>query len=1569
MSFWHAQSIEFQCFGNVSTKLIGKDQLAANCCFPHGVRAIPIQPCSIPAIPSTVYSSTMMNKLFSTVLLLFFLLPFSVRAQKLEKFSEADNDFIKELQDLMTAGKSTKLERVFKEFEKTFKGGVFSEQEIKRIRATGDQMLVQRMTASPYFEGYLNALNVVKNDELGESRFANWHNILDSLLANVENRRLKPFQDFVEFSLPFFEKKALRASDIGTSWIANAPRYDMVFEDKMPFIKYEKLDLIASRGKDSIVIKSTAGIYSPVEEIWRGSGGIVTWERLGLSKDVYAELSDYEFETKKSLYEVKSVKLHYPLYFGATAVEGFFSDKLVTQNDATEGSYPRFESKENVLEIKNIGKGVRFKGGFRLQGSTVYGIGSKKNRSELTLFNDKKELVYRGNSELFTIKQEELIVGESVESTIYFGKDSVYHPSVNVRFEIPTRELQLSRGKRGSDRNPFYCSMQQVNLEAERLDFMLEKDSIFVGRRSLGIAKSAAPAVFESLKYFRESDYNRIQNIATTNPIALMKVAYDETGEKVLDANSLAKRLNPKFSVENITSLLYDLVSKGFINYDAEDQLVELKDKIFHYAEASQKKVDYDIMRVTSETEQTNGVIDLKDNSIAINGVQNIELSQKQRVGIKPYGEVIKMKQNRDMDFHGRVFAGFSMAQGKNFHFDYDKFQLTLDSVRFYDLFLPTGNVDKLGNPEAYSLGSRIEHLNGIILIDAPSNKSGREDIAIFPSMESKKNSFVYYDYSKTQGGAYARDSFYFKLNPFSFNNLDRFVKTDVHFKGSMISSDIFPVFEETLVIMGDTSLGFSTKTPKEGYPGYRGKGNYKGVIDLSNKGFQGKGTLSYLGAKIDSEDLIFKPKQMTGSADRFDLEEDRKSAVEVPQVRGFDVTIDWRPYKDSMYVSSKEAPFELFKTGRHTLKGTLILTPGGLKGRGLFDWDKASMHSNLFSFGAFSATADTTDLKIKAFNADALALSTSNLNGKVDFDEQMGRFKANAEFLTTTLPYNQYETSFNEFDWDMAEETVNFKVFEGKLGSFLSIHPDQDSLRFQGKSALYELKTNLLKIGGVSYIVTSDAFVYPETGDVEIQPNAVMKELTNARIVADTINQYHVINRARVNVLGKKEYRASGFYEYNIGDKKQEIEFAEIVGTRVGEGTHSTKRSVTRAKGEIDQKKEFFIDHKTIFQGTISLSAEKPNLRFDGFAQLQTETLPAKHWFSISCEGDKNDLAIAYDTPLNPEGEQLFTGLYLSKETATCYPRVMMPTFFRKDRPILAVKGIMQYDEKADKFIFGDSLRMLGGSTVLRGNRLEYDNKTGKISMEGKLNLGSALKYVSVESAGEVKTTFGEMVTDTVLGTSSMKSKIEMDAMLGAKIIIPKGLLDIMATDFKASSFESTPIVYAKDMPFYRSAVSQLFPDNEDIRKAIEGISLGSLNLPKKNNPYTFLFDKIPMTWDVDYQSFVSTKTKLGLISIDGEMLNTTVTAYVETKMPTNDDDRLYIYIKSPSQLYYFFGYKQGILNVVSNNTRFMEELAEMKDKEKIIKMPDGEQYEILPVEPSTAQAFVNRVEAVKKD
>ena len=1521
-----------------------------------------------------------MKKVYLFVCGIFTFLCLDLNAQRLEKFSENHGEFITQLAAYMTASKRKVMEETYKEFETVFKSGMFNNDEITQILKTGNAMLDQRMTASPYFSDYLTALIAVKKIANGPTRFLEWHAVLDNMLADIENRRLKPFQDYLRFSIVFFEEGAIRSSKSGgTSWFAHYDEFRMDYEEKVPVITFDKLDLMASRRQDSIFIRETSGKYYPVEKVWRGEGGKVSWERLGLDPSVYAVLGPYQFDPKQSLYEVKSAQMHYPTFFGNQMIEGSFSDKLVASADALEGSYPRFESRDQFLKVDNIGKGIKYQGGFRLHGTTIYGFGTKNDKAKIKIYNKKEELVFRGDAELFTIHKEEKIAGDRVDGTLYFGLDSIYHPSINVRFKIPTKEMQLSRGQRGSDRNPFFNSLHQVNIQAENIHAYIDQDSVIIGKKTIAIAKKR-DVNFESLEYFKESDYQRIQNIATSNPIAIMKVTAEREGTNFIDANLLAERINSRFTVENITSLLYDLVAQGFINYDSEEQLVEVKDKVFHYADADQKKVDYDGLKIRSKTDNTNAVLNLKTNQIAINGVEHIEFSPLQRVALVPVEEQVILKGNRNLDFDGKLFAGFSTIEGKEFHFDYDNFQINLDSVRYFDLFAQTGMKDKNQKPIAESIASRIEHLNGVLLIDAPSNKSGVEDIEMFPSLQSKDNSYVFYDYDGTQGGAYQRDSFYFKLEPFSFNRLDKYMPEDIQFKGTLVSADIFPDFKETIVLQEeDQSLGFQTKSPEDGYPNYTGKGNYKGDITLTNKGLTGNGELKYLGASVNSEDIVFKPKQMTGTADRFDLEEDRVSEVEVPQVRGVDVSIDWRPYKDSMYVSSEEAPFDLFKEDNHTVKGTLILTPGGLKGDGLLDWDKASMFSNLFSFGAFSAQADTTNIKVKAVGtADEIALSTSNVKGVVDFDDQIGNFTANDEFLVTTLPYNQFSTSMNEFTWDMKEETIEFKSLEEKLGNFVSIHPDQDSLHFDGQTAFYDLKTNELRIGGVPHIISADAFVYPDSGFVEIQPGGILSTLENARIVADTLNQYHVINRATVQIQGRRLYRAKGFYEYNIGDKEQEIDFQDIVGQPVGKGSWKKKKVVTRATGKVTADKEFYIDQKTIFQGEISLNAESKNLQFDGFARLEADKLPKKYWFTVSSEGDKNDLAIQYDKPKSLDGDPLRTGLFLSKENARIYPRVMMPLYFRKDRAILPTKGVFKYNKEKDYFVFGDSAKVI--TNTPRGNKLIFNNNDGTIEAEGKFNIGSGLKYISVDATGIAKTEFPpapppepETDPDIMLDVDTMvveqpafkEKPLTAEFMAGINLIIPERLLKIIITDFKSASFDARNITYLTDIDFYKKAASEMFPDDKDVNEAINAINTGFLDIPKKFNEYTFLFSKLKMKWDPDYQSFVTTEKTSGLNSIATESIQKMITCHVEFKMPSNEDDRLYIYMKSPSELFYFFGYKQGIMNITSNNPRFMDEVIALKAKEKILKMDDGETYEIQEVEPGDANRFVRRIQA----
>ncbi len=1494
---------------------------------------------------------------------LFFIPQLSI-SQTLKEFSTDKSTFLEELEEYMSFSKRKVLIDIYKEFAKNVNAGTFTPEEFTSIQAVSNLMIEQRMTASPFFENYLKTLIIVKKAENGEERFKNWQEVLTEILTRIENRKTKPYKEFLAFSYDFFYQNAIRYSKSGISWIAIADEYELTYGVSGPQIVYEELDLLGIRKADTISLQQTSGTYYPVELLFRGSKGKVNWGRFELENEIYAELGDYELEVKKSIYEVTEAKLYYPDLFPNGPIEGKFEDKLVATTKSNLGSYPRFESKERVLKIDDVGGGLSYQGGFRLQGTNVYGFGTKDDPARMRLIENGKS-IFSCAAEQFVIRKGERIAGERVQTSLYFEQDSIYHPSVNLKFDIATRELGLTRGKRGSDRNPFYNSFHQMNLDAESLNWLLNENRIVVGKKTISFNKSAKQkASFESFDYFSEAEYNRFQNISSTNPLAILKVVAEREGDRILDAEFLAKKINPRYTIENAQSLYYDLVAKGFINYDSDKQLVEIRDKVFHYADAHQGKVDYDYLRMESETDSLNAFLDLSTKDFVTNAVDNLEFSKLQKVAAKPYGGQVILKQNRDMDFGGKIFAGYSTLTGKDFHFEYDKYHILMDSVRYFDLFVPTGEEDDKGNKLALSIASRIEHAQGVVLIDAPANKSGVEKIPVFPSFQSKGNSYVYYDLPETQDTVYTRDSFYFELDPFSFNSLDNYLADALSFKGQMISADIFPPFKETLVLQeDDQSLGFQTQTPAAGYPTYTGKGTYKGEISLSNKGFLAKGNLTYLGASIDSEDIVFKPKQMVGSAERFDLNEDRTSAIQVPEVRGFDVRLDWKPYRDSMYVYSEEAPFNLYKANDHTLEGTLVLTPDGVKGIGLFDWSKGQLRSKLFSFGPFSVQADTTAVKIKALEGENFAFDTQNVKSDIDFDDQKGTFVANADDVVTTMPFNQYQTTMNEFTWDMQAQTVVFKTDIDKPGRFTSIHPDQDSLFFDGKEAFYDLNTSELKIEGVEEIQTCDAFVYPEDGKVDIQKGGVMTTLENASIVCNTENKYHTINKATVNVKGKKDYTARGYYQYDIGDRKQEILFEDIVGARVGKGKRADKKTVTRATGEVESKDDFFIDVKTQYRGTISLNAESKNLSFDGFASMDSPILPSKEWFSINSEADKNNLIISFDEPKNYRGDPIRNGLYLSKESARIYPRVMMPLYYRKDRPIIDTRGHMKYNKEEDTFIFGDSTRVVANQ--IHGNILTFSNRDGSVKSEGTYNIGSGLTNgFVIKAVGRAETAYSTQKDTTSIPTFP---PVTAEFLAGVMMNIPEKLKKIVMTDLKANSFDVDYINYTSSDKYYEKALAQ-WVKPEEYTDALAKLKSGFFELPKKTLKQTFIFGKLPMKWDFDYQSFISTDEKIHLAYFDGESINKLLECYVEFKMPSNDDDRVYVYIKSPSDYFYFFGYKAGILSLTSNNNSFMEELTGMKPKELIVKSKEGE-FEIQAVETGTANTFVSRVKAAAKN
>ncbi len=1546
-------------------------------------------------------------------LAIFFQLPISdflsAQAPAPAKFPEDPNEFVDKLGEFMTASKRPDMEEAFSVFKKKFKSSEFSDPEMKRVIAMSNLLADHKLTPFPYFKNYVNAVSAAVSDP-DTSLFNRWHALAEQAIGGVEKGRTKPISQFLEFSVDFLEQRALKSGEGGSvTWKVKGGKFHFEYRDKQPQLRCENVNLVGVRSKqDSIIIFSTSGQFLPFENVWRGQGGKVTWADAGLDSSVYVQLTNYKVEAVKPLFQCDSALMFYPLYFPGRSIPGKFEHNIVIGNKASATQFPRFESFDKKLKITKIGEGVEYFGGFRLAGNSLYGYGSGNEPAQVTVYDKKRKKVFYGTGPLFIIKREQNIVAEGVNAKLYMDTDSLFHPAVDFRYDIPAQVISLTRGEKGSERNPFFSSFYNMNLNTDRIAWYLNRDSLEIGARA-GTGKGVEQKIsFESSNHFDMVDYNKMQHIAEQNPISTLYVTWLESDQdkedngRLVSDNVYAQRINPKFDYSSIQTLLAELVREGFINYYFDRHQIELRDKLIHYALASQGKRDYDGINIESTSSNANARLDLKTKQTHVRDVKKIELSARQKVALIPDKNEFTLLKDRDMRFGGRLFAGFVLFEGADMEFKYQQFQINFDSVQHMDFYLPTGEVDKNGQPIANAMNSTVELVSGVLWVDAPNNKSGKEDLAMFPSLQSKKHSFVFYDKPSIQKGVYTRDSFYFKLDPFSFNGLDSYTKEQLKFKGEMFPATIFPPFKETIVVREeDKSFGFVHKTPPTGYPTYSKKGLYTGELDLSNKGFLGRGKLEYLTADIESEDLIFRPKQTTGTAKKFFMEEDRAGAVKVPQAKGENVSVNWLPFKDSMYVESKAKDFELFKAPTYFHNGTLILTPSGLKGKGVFEWTEGILTSKLISYGPFQASADTADLQIKSLDGKGIAFDSRNIDGELDFDKLIGIFKANTESATTTLPLDQYRTSMNEFTWDMREKTIEFKADPQKPGNFVSIDPDQDTLSFKGKTAFYDLKTNLLTIGGNDIIKSADAYIYPDSADIVIEAGGKMKQLTNARIVADTVNKYHTINRATVDILGKKLYKASGYYEYNIFGYNQEVFFNDIIGERRGPGNRATKNVLTTASGNVAPADSFHMDVKTLFKGEITLKANQRNLRFDGYAKIEADRLPGRSWFSIHSEVDRTDPIIRIVNSKDEEGNPLVTGFYLSRNFGELYPRVLLPAYNRVDRAILNCEGVFKYDAKNDRFTYGDSSKVAG---ALRGAKMTFDNRTAIVQGEGLLNIVSELKYMKVTAAGRLKSDYNK--PDSVFHT------VTGEFVTGMEMTIPKTLMEMMVNDIKAASFDAPAAVYNTNPTFYQPAVAEFISDEKEIAEALTNLTNNLIALPKKDNKYAVMLGRHPVIWNDEYQSFLSLEDKIPVIALNGEPFGKVLTVYVEYKMPggsaveiptmpdseeeeseegeeeksdkkdkkdkeeeernaaasLSKDDRFYLYIKPSPDLWYFFGYQAGAMNVVSSSTRFNDALIAMKAKDTQIKMPDGEIYEIVPANPSLADAFVNRVKSGRK-
>ncbi len=1366
----------------------------------------------------------------------------------------------------------------------------------------------------PNFQSYLHAYKAfVSGDFSMETE--TWNQIVEYHATHSVTQ----FTNNMNIYESLFQNHILFQGD-NVRWVAMGTIDAMGF-DQEPFFDFSDVDLIGSSLKDSLTIEGVQGRYYPARTKFLAKKGTTYWDRAGLSRDVKAELKDYEIDVRFPKVSSEEAVFYYPALFDHP-ISGTVVDKAVLPTSEEKATYPRFISKDKTLSIQNLYEDVDYVGGFDLRGASIYGTSSGDTMAYVIIKREGKAII-RSASKSFLIRPTNLL-SEDSKVSIYIGEDSIYHPAANFKFDNESKELLISRPKQGVGRSPFFDSYHKLDITVESIhwntnDMRLEFKPI-VGNTS------QQTAVFESQNYYEESVMHEIAGYNTENPLYTLWKLFNAAGYEYLTIEDVIRWFNrPPLDIK---AMMIDFAARGFVEYDVNDNKIHYRSKIAQYLNNQVKKKDYDYIRLESKTHFAS--MDLLTNDLKITGCEFFVLSDPQIVNVYPMNELVTVKKNRNMVFSGRVIGGLFDFVAHNCEFDYDRFLVDMNVIDSLIMYVEdtTQKQDMYGDYPLRQVKGRLEELSGILYVDVPGNKSGMTDYPDYPIFEARKGGKVFYDQPYVLGGVYTRDRFYYAVNKFRVVNLDNFVLDSMKFTGALVSGNIFPDIEEPLKVQPDYSFGFVHKT--NGLPMYGSKGSYQGTIDLSNRGLRGDGQIDYITSHTVSDSLVFYLDSTNGSADNH-LVDEQLGGVEFPPASMKKGYLHWKPYEDQMFVYTKKTPMTVFKETE--LTGNSVITPYGMMGTGVVKFGRADITSHLFNFKHHELLADTADLRIYDISkGEDIAFSTDNYNSHIDFQTRKGHFKANGTASVVYFVKNEIKAKSSEFEWDPIDSTLlRFKWDDPYKDTDIDNTPSRDLVdmqsvgneiyaadpsvgyQFPALSAEFDFTKNVIYAHGVRFINVGDAAVIPHHGDVVIREKAVMDQFHQSRILAGRDNKYHELYDCNVRIQTVSKFYANGYYDYvDENQQVQQLYFDTV---------YFNKETFGDAK--IPAEKNFQFSDRFGFSGRAELHSTQPFLSYFGGVEIRHDCDTIHHApMKILQQVDPNNIMLqVHERTKDMDERKVVVAITSSNKTGRIYTAFGEAKDEFNDAEYINVFGYITYDKETHEFKAASLEKLQDPSTPGNIITLNTDDcvatGTGTIDMGTKLGRvqfvtnGTIINYMQADSAEMHLTTS----IDFFFNEESMK-------------LMGKALENSSSLDFVDVSSDE-----AYDMALYNIL------GKVEYQRYTRNVALGNQRRLPEPLQVKFLFSNIDFEWDKDQSTFKS-QTVLPLIICNSKQVYKQVPGRIVIEK-RGSRNKLYLYFEFDQQ-YYYFQFDNNVVSGYSSDKAFNEAIKNTKPKNKSL-APDN--------------------------
>ncbi len=1311
-------------------------------------------------------------------------------------------------------------------------------------------------------------------------------------------------------------------------------------------MRFEKASLNFITPYDSVFLRNTSGAVKISTHEFVGTGGIFDWSVAGLpGEEVYAEMADYSFDIRRPQVEAEGAVLTYSGKLNEP-VDGLFEYRSVRHDSTTDATYPRFMSYYSNIEVDGFGPDITYVGGFSLKGASMLSTSLYGDLSTVHVATNQMPR-FKMSSQIFEFR-DTVMSASRAKVVIYQGADSIYHPAVRVRYEIPSRKLVLQKDKGGYRNTPYSTSYFNMDFTADIIRWDLESDSLDV---AILEARRMVPAYFESIDHYKVEDYRSLgDQVYDFNPLSLVVAYANKSGEEQFLVADLAQGYRKDLKL--MQGAMLSLAQKGLIGYDARSGLITLKPKAHHLYTSKFGKKDFDNIIFSSVImDKPNASLNFREGYMTVRGVEEFKISDSLNVVIEPDSSTITLLKDRGFRFDGKITAGNYEYYGRDFTFRYDSFLINLqeiDSVQFYikDVNSRGGSGRKKINNSLVSDATGAT--KGVLYINRPDNKSGKIGYTEYPKFDSGSESVVYFNNKDMLGGVYDK-SINFVVPPFAVDSLSGDDPTSISFDGQFVS-EIFPTFDAKLEVMEDYSMGFSYTTPPEGLNLYGLESRYYNDVKLDKKGLRGNGQISHLSMEVFSEDFLFYPDSVISSADSLVMNERAAGNFLFPDAHVENFDLKWTPDDDRFIIRTKDSAFKFYDDFA-ALEGEAIVQEDGIFAKGTvesrgsrFESEDISFENNTFAsrhalFEMLSGNPDKplvegTDVKLD-FNLND---STATISPEVEGEAAI------------VFPYAQFNTSITEAKWDLEEQKIFMSKPEDvpiESSYFYTTREDLDSLAFNASSAEYDLKTNELKVMGIPYITVADARITPENGEVLILENSKIGRLTNTIIVLDTLNGYHTLTDGVIDVISRNEFTGYATYHFinSLGDsvpvrfdnfRLEEMTFGS------GRKAYTEKHSV--ADGHVREDQDAMVAPGMFYKGGMTLYAHKPTLELNGYIKLAMDEPGYDTWIKHSSTGDDEKVVLNFKDNVTEDGRPVVAGLHFSTFDGSLYRTFISQKHSPDDDDFYRAGGVLYYDEENDDFVIEDPSKASG--ETLAGRIFRYNRKSKNIRFEGPANFLPSYSDVSFKGA--------------VLGTGNMdENTFAINAMLAVNFeAVPDQVMEAMSMDIldvinnlgapEAMGDPTTLLYKLADVAGERAAREYEEASLE------EYVSLGGFT---NETTVSLMFPNIDLKWSDEYNAFYNVG-KIGLSNIAKFDINAALDGFMEIRRRDDGEPVFNLFIKASGASWFFFSYEDNRLLMFSSSEVFNQLVSE---KSNGAKAKIGELV-FAPADRAETLAFINQ-------